>query len=209
MIRFFYTLALLSLGLPNTFSRIITTIDIPSSYTFEGTSLETGDILFSQDYDNKIGINIAYQQIVYFREKFSLYAGGEFMLGKKSESKIAFHSMYISPSFLFKEKIALSGRVGITQINTDQPNFNLDRGILASIGLEYKVSDDIILGFDYCFYDIKNKTITDVSNFNSPITTNIDGDNILIEPVDLDLSYQKLGFSIIYAFTNNKKEKKL
>ena len=51
--------------------------------------------------------------------------------------------------------------------------------------------------------------ITDVSNFNPPITTNIDGDNILIDPVDLDLSYQKFGFSIIYAFTNNKKEKKL
>ena len=40
-------------------------------------------------------------------------------------------------------------------------------------------------------------------------STNIDGDNILIDPVDLDLSYQKFGFSIIYAFTNNKKEKKL
>ena len=71
MIRFFYTLVLLSLGFSNSFSRIITTIDIPSSYTFEGTSIETGDILFSQDYDNKIGINIAYQQIIYFREKFS------------------------------------------------------------------------------------------------------------------------------------------
>ena len=68
MIRFFFTLVLLSLGLSNSFSRIITTIDIPSSYTFEGTSTETGDVLFSQNYDNKIGINIAYQQIIYLEK---------------------------------------------------------------------------------------------------------------------------------------------
>ena len=155
MINYLYIFIFLTIAIPSSFSRIITTVDPPSSYTVDGISKETGITLFSQDYDNKIGINIGYQQIIFFRGKFNLYAGAEFMLGKKAESKIAFHSTYIMPSFLLSDNLALSMRFGMTQINTDQSNFNLDMGILVSLGLEYKVSDDITLGFDYCFYDIR------------------------------------------------------
>ena len=210
MIRYLYTVVFFSIIVPSSFSRIITTIDIPSSYTVEGVSKESGLTLFNQNYDNKLGINIGYQQVLFFKGKFNLYAGAEFMLGKKAESRIAFHSTYIMPSFLLKDQLALSIRLGMTQINTDQSNFNLSKGLLASFGLEYKISDGITLGFDYCFYDIKNKTITDISGFNLPLLENIDGDNIFVEPADLDLNYQKLGFSIIYGFAmNNKKERKL
>ena len=210
MIRYLYIGIFFSIIIPSSFSRIITTIDVPSSYTIEGVSKESGLTLFNQNYDNKLGINIGYQQVLFFKGKFNLYAGAEFMLGKKAESRIAFHSTYIMPSFLLKDQLALSIRLGMTQINTDQSNFNLSKGLLASFGLEYKISDGITLGFDYCFYDIKNKTITDISGFNPPLLENIEGDNIFVEPTDLDLNYQKLGFSIIYGFAmNNKKERKL
>tara|TARA_B110001454_G_scaffold28836_2_gene28205 strand:- start:2836 stop:3468 length:633 start_codon:yes stop_codon:yes gene_type:complete len=210
MIKYFYILVFLSITIPGSFSRIITTVDPPSSYIVEGISKETGITLFSQDYDNKIGINVGYQQIIFYREKFNLYAGAEFMLGKKAESKIAFHSVYIMPSFLLKDNLALSVRFGMTQINTDQSNFNLDMGLLGSLGLEYKISDNITLGFDYCLYDIKNKTVDDISGFNPPLISNISEDDIEIEPIDMDLSYSKFGFSIIYGLEiNNKKEKRL
>lgn len=210
MIRYLYISFFFSIAISSNFSRIVTTIDAPSSYTVEGVSKENGLTLFSQDYNNKIGINIGYQQILFFKGKFNLYAGAEFMLGKKAESRIAFHSTYIMPSFLLRDQLALSIRFGVTQINTDQPNFNLNTGLLGSIGFEYKVSDGITLGLDYCLYDIKNKTITDMEGFNTPLLSNIGSDYILTEPADLDLSYQKLGFSIIYGFTvNNKKERRL
>lgn len=210
MINYLYIFVFLTIAIPSSFSRIITTVDPPSSYTVDGISKETGITLFSQDYDNKIGINIGYQQIIFFRGKFNLYAGAEFMLGKKAESKIAFHSTYIMPSFLLSDNLALSMRFGMTQINTDQSNFNLDMGLLASLGLEYKISDDITLALDYCFYDIRDKTVTDISGFNPPLISNISEDNILIDPIDMDLSYSKFGFSIIYGLEiNNKKEKRL
>ena len=210
MINYLYIFIFLTIAVPSSFSRIITTVDPPSSYTVDGISKETGVTLFSQDYDNKIGIDIGYQQIIFFRGKFNLYAGAEFMLGKKAESRIAFHSTYIMPSFLLSDNLALSMRFGMTQINTDQSNFNLDMGILVSLGLEYKISDDILLGFDYCFYDIRDKAVTDISGFNPPLISNISGDNILNEAIDMDLSYAKFGFSIIYGFEiNNKKEKRL
>ena len=83
-------------------------------------------------------------------------------------------------------------------------------GLLASLGLEYKISDDITLALDYCFYDIRDKTVTDISGFNPPLISNISEDNILIDPIDMDLSYSKFGFSIIYGLEiNNKKEKRL
>ena len=210
MINYLYIFIFLTIAIPSSFSRIITTVDPPSSYTVDGISKETGITLFSQDYDNKIGINIGYQQIIFYRGKFNLYAGAEFMLGKKAESKIAFHSTYIMPSFLLSDNLALSMRFGMTQINTDQSNFNLDMGLLASLGLEYKISDDITLALDYCFYDIRDKTVTDISGFNPPLISNISEDNILIDPIDMDLSYSKFGFSIIYGLEiNNKKEKRL
>ena len=210
MINYLYIFVFLTIAIPSSFSRIITTVDPPSSYTVDGISKETGITLFSQDYDNKIGINIGYQQIIFYRGKFNLYAGAEFMLGKKAESKIAFHSTYIMPSFLLSDNLALSMRFGMTQINTDQSNFNLDMGLLASLGLEYKISDDITLALDYCFYDIRDKTVTDISGFNPPLISNISEDNILIDPIDMDLSYSKFGFSIIYGLEiNNKKEKRL
>ena len=210
MINYLYIFIFLTIAIPSSFSRIITTVDPPSSYTVDGISKETGITLFSQDYDNKIGINIGYQQIIFYRGKFNLYAGAEFMLGKKAESRIAFHSTYIMPSFLLGDNLALSMRFGMTQINTDQSNFNLDMGLLASLGLEYKISDDITLALDYCFYDIRDKTVTDISGFNPPLISNISEDNILIDPIDMDLSYSKFGFSIIYGLEiNNKKEKRL
>ncbi len=98
MINYLYIFIFLTIAIPSSFSRIITTVDPPSSYTVDGISKETGITLFSQDYDNKIGINIAYQQIIFYRGKFNLYTGAEFMLGKKAESRIAFHSTYIMPS---------------------------------------------------------------------------------------------------------------
>jgi len=210
MIKYLYILVFLSIAIPSSFSRIITTVDSPSSYTVEGIFKETEITLFSQDYDNKIGINVGYQQIIFYRGKFNLYAGAEFMLGKKAESRIAFHSVYIMPSFLLKDNLALSIRFGMTQINTDQSNFNLDMGLLGSLGLEYKISENITLGFAYCLYDIKNKTVTDISGFNPPLISNINGNDILIEPIDIDLSFSKFGFSIIYGLEiKNKKEKRL
>ena len=71
MINYFYIFIFLTIAVPGSFSRIITTVDPPSSYTINGISKETGSTLFTQDYDNKIGINIAYQQIIFYRGNFN------------------------------------------------------------------------------------------------------------------------------------------
>ena len=54
--------------------------------------------------ENKPGINIAYEHLGISRENINLYIGGEFMLGKNSQSTMAFHSLYLMPSLIFKEK---------------------------------------------------------------------------------------------------------
>ena len=120
---------------------------------------------------------------------FNMYIGGEFMIGRKSLSTtMAFHSVYLMPAISIKDKVLLSTRLGITQLNTDDPDFLFKwNGYLASFGIEYNISDNMSLGVSYTSYDMHNKEI---------------------EGRDMDLTYDKVGLSVIYGFAIvNKKER--
>jgi hypothetical protein len=199
---------LLSVSFSKSFSRISTTIDFPSNYNIIGRSLESNQVVVDQMYENKPGINIAYEHLGISRENINLYIGGEFMLGKNSQSTMAFHSLYLMPSLIFKEKYAVNTRFGLSQINTDQNNFDLNFGYVVSLGFEYQISNKMALSLSYSMYDMQNKDITDVSGFNPPLVSNIGNGIIDIDDMNLDLKYNKIGLSIDYGFeVVTKKEK--
>ena len=198
----------LSLCYSKSFSRIVTTLDFPSNYQVIGRSIDSYQIITDQTFENKLGINIAYEHLAVSREKINLYFGGEFMLGRNSKSTMAFHSIYMMPSLVFKDKFALNTRVGITQINTDQNNFDLNLGYVASLGFEYQFSNKMAFLLSYSMYDMQNKEINDVAGFEPPLILNVGNGEIEIEDMDLDLKYNKVGLSIIYGFeVVTKKEK--
>mgnify|MGYP000270012167 CR=1 FL=1 len=191
---------LLSVSFSKSFSRISTTIDFPSNYNIIGRSLESNQVVVDQMYENKPGINIAYEHLGISRENINLYIGGEFMLGKNSQSTMAFHSLYLMPSLIFKEKYAVNTRFGLSQINTDQNNFDLNFGYVVSLGFEYQISNKMALSLSYSMYDMQNKDITDVSGFNPPLVSNIGNGIIDIDDMNLDLKYNKIGLSVVYGF---------
>ena len=191
---------LLSVSFSKSFSRISTTIDFPSNYNIIGRSLESNQVVVDQMYENKPGINIAYEHLGISRENINLYIGGEFMLGKNSQSTMAFHSLYLMPSLIFKEKYAVNTRFGLSQINTDQNNFDLNFGYVVSLGFEYQISNKMALSLSYSMYDMQNKDITDVSGFNPPLVSNIGNGMIDIDDMNLDLKYNKIGLSVVYGF---------
>jgi len=191
---------LLSFTYSKSYSRISTTIDFPNNYQIIGKSIELNQIVVDQTFENKVGINIAYEHLAISREKMNLYIGGEFMLGRNSESTMAFHSIYLMPSLIFKEKYALNTSFGLSQINTDQNNFDLNFGYVASLGFEYQLSNKMALSLSYSMYDMQNKEIADVSGFNPPLISNIGNGVIELEDMELDLKYNKIGLSVIYGF---------
>ena len=190
----------LSFCFTKSFSRIITTVDFPSNYQVIGRSIDSYQVISDQTFENKLGINIAYEHLAISREKINLYFGGEFMLGRNSKSTMAFHSIYMMPSLVFKEKYALNTRVGLAQINTDQNNFDLNFGYVASIGFEYQFTSKMALLLSYSMYDMHNEEINDIEGFEPPLILNVGSGEIEIEDMDLDLKYNKFGLSVIYGF---------
>ena len=140
-------------------------------------------------FDKISGMNLACEHLIVNTNVFNMYMGGEFMIGRKSLSTtMAFHSVYLMPAILIKDKVLLSTRLGITQLNTDDPDFLFKwNGYLASFGIEYNISDNMSFGVSYTSYDMHNKQI---------------------EGRDMDLTYDKVGLSVIYGFAIvNKKER--
>ena len=160
-------------------SRIVTMFDLPNPYEIVRTNInDQNDINILTD--NISGLNFSSEHLILNREIFNVYIGGEFMLGRKSVSRLAFHSAYLMPALLIKDKTLLSARIGLTHLNTDDPDFLFKwNGYVASIGIEYQVTDEISIGTSYTLYDMQNKQ---------------DGND------DVDLVYEKIGLSIIYGF---------
>ena len=190
----------LSFVFSKSYSRISTTIDFPGNYQILGTNMQSDLIVLDQEFENKSGISLAYEQLVLNREKINMYFGGEFMLGRNSNSTMAFHSLYLKPSLIFKEKYALNTGFGIAQVNTDQDNFDLNFGYMVSLGFEYQLTNKMALALSYAMYDMQNKEITNLSGFQPPLISNIENGLIEIEDMDLDLKHNKIGLSIIYGF---------
>ena len=188
-------LLFLSLAYTESFSRLVTTMDPSSTYDLINSDLETNQVLV-QSFKNKSSLNIAYEHLSYKYEKFNLYFGGEFMFGRKAQSRVAFHSVYVMPSYELLEKLSLSARLGLTQINTDQDNFPIDFGFVSSIGLEYQISTKMALSLSYTIYDMKNKIVSGTTSYSTPFIS----DNIAVNDLELDLKYNKFGISVVYGF---------
>ena len=202
---------LLSCSFSKSLSRIITTFDPPSKYQLIGKGINSNQIFSNHSYDNKSGINFSYEHLLFNRERFNVYMGGEFMVGRKSVSTVSFHSVYIMPSLSIFNKFVINSRFGITQLNTDQNNFDLTFGYVASIGLEYPISEKMAFLLSFSSYEMQNQKITASAGFNPPLLFNFGSDDIGIEDMELDLKYNKIGLSIIYGFeiiTESEKNEK-
>ena len=189
----------LSFIFSKSFSRLTTTIDPPSKYHIIGTNLDSQKIS-NTTYDNKLGMDLAYEHLVFNRERINLYIGGEYMIGKQSIATMAFHSIYIMPLLTIKEKFALSGRLGLTQLNTDQENFGIDYGYMSSIALEYKLSNKMAMSLSYCVYNMQNERVKHASGIIFPSGSDIGEGDTESDNIDLDLTYNKIGVSFIYGF---------
>tara|TARA_Y100000590_G_scaffold443595_1_gene573226 strand:+ start:1151 stop:1741 length:591 start_codon:yes stop_codon:yes gene_type:complete len=167
-------------------SRIITTFDLLDPYKIISTNInDDQDVnVFS---DSIYGINLASEHLVVNTKVFNMYIGGEFMVGRKSISTIAFHSIYLMPAISINN-VLFSTRFGLAHLNTDNPDFLFKwNGLLTSFGIEYQVSNNMSLGASFTSYNMNNK---------------------INEGKELDLIYDKIGISIIYGFAmSNNKEK--
>jgi hypothetical protein len=184
-------------------SRLVTTIDPSSTYDFISIDQLSNEVT-KQSIKNSSSINIAYEQLLYNTDNINLYAGGEFMFGRKAESRIAFHSLYLMPSYELLEKLSLSARLGLAQLNTDQDSFPINFGFVSSIGLEYQISSKIALSLSYTAYEMKNEIVRGSTNYSTPFS----GDIIAVNDLELDLKYNKFGISVVYGFEiADKKER--
>ena len=165
-------------------SRITTTFDLLDPYTITKTSInDENDVIFISD--NISGLNFSTEHLIVNTDIFNMYVGGEFMVGRKSISTMAFHSVYLMPAISINN-VLFSTRFGFTHLNTDNPDFLFKwNGLLTSFGIEYQVSSNMSLGVSFTSYDMNNK---------------------ISEGKELDLTYEKIGLSIIYGFamSNNK-----
>ena len=178
------------------YSRIKTTLDMSSNYIFNTdyltNNLSPADL--SETFDIKGGLCFAYEHSVFRTDKINGFLGAEFMMGKKSDMTMAFHSIYLMPILNFSQNSSLAFRLGYTSmiINRDYP---IREGWMISVGPEFKISDIWSLSFSNTWYYI-TKGI--VGSFPS--------DDVDIPDAQVDLSYDKFGVSIVYGFSKKNGE---
>ena len=72
---------------------------------------------------------------------------------------------------------------------------------MTSFGIEYQLSEQMMIGLSYTVYNMKNKLVLS-EEFIFPSYDGI----LYVEDVDVDLDYDKIGFSIIYGFEIESKK---
>ena len=194
-----------SLLFPINFSRIVTTFDSPGSFEVSLSDFNSsGENKF--DYSTKEGLNIAYEHMItsggilggpdlYF------FGGAEFMVGRRSNVNVSFHSIYIKPVIAVTNNFRLIFSVGLTKLNTEQANFMLDIGSLISMGIEYQVSKNTSLLLSSSVYNLFEGTYSPPSELETSPLMGIDFDGL--EQVKIDMQYVKTGISVIYGFEEN------
>ena len=191
---------------PLSFSRIVTTFDFPGEYTVSLSDFNSGgENEFV--YATKQGINVAYEHIVTSGEivggtDIYVFAGGEFMVGRRSDVNVSFHSVYIKPVVAISDNLLLSFSAGLAKLNTEQNDFILDMGSLISMGLEYQITENMSLLLSGSAFNLFEDTYSATDGFTQTPLMNIDLEGL--DETDIDMQYIKTGLSIIYGFNVNK-----
>ena len=180
-------------------SRIITTFDSSGKYSVPIYTLDK-ELVSKKSFKTEFSIDVAYEHLVVDGGDFLLFIGGEFMIGRKSSSNIAFHSAYLMPMLRLSDKILVFLKGGGTIVNTEQENFFLDKGLMFSVGLEYSISDNISLAISGTGYDLFNETFHSPDLSSLPFTQLGLGSQVQLPAVDIDMKYTKFGVSVIYGF---------
>ena len=139
-------------------SRIISTWDIPSHYSLILDYPNNSETLIDSkvDYDISGSASFAYEHAILEKEKFNFYIGSELMLGKESDITLAFHSLYIMPTFNLSGKHNLLLKMGYSNLNTDDTSMP-ENAIMFALGSEIKISDDWSVNFSSSWYQTDNK----------------------------------------------------
>ena len=205
IIRNLVCFLLISASYPLAFSRLITTFDAPGEFKLSLSDLN-GSGMHDSFYSTKSGINIAYEHLItkggiQNGPDIYIYAGGEFMFGRRSDVNVSFHSVYIKPAISLSEKILISFSAGLSKLNTDQPNFILDMGSLISAGIEYQLSKNMSIMISGSIYNLFEGSYFVPSSLESTPFMDVDFEGL--DDVDIDMQYRKAGISVIYGFDEN------
>ena len=87
------SIVLISIILPTSFSRLKTSWDFPSEYTYSINYLEQNRSDSKIIYEVKGGVSVAYEHYLFGTDEFKGYLGTEIMFGKASNMTMAFHSL--------------------------------------------------------------------------------------------------------------------
>ena len=194
-----YILLIFTFIFPAHNSRIITTVDLEGEYSVPIYTLDN-DLVSKQSFKTDFSIDIAYEHLLADGGDFLLFIGGEFMVGRRSSSNIALHSAYLMPMLRLSDKILVFLKGGGTILNTQQENFLLDKGLMASVGIEYSISDNISLAISGTGYDLFNETFYSPELSSIPFTQLGLGSQVQLPAVDIDMKHTKFGISVIYGF---------
>ena len=122
--KYLLYLSIFTFLFPISFSRIVTTADFPGDFFIPLTN-ESGNLITTFEYKTKAGLNFAYEHLIASGgiqdgPLIYLFAGGEFMVGRRGDFNMSLHSIYLKPILGIKEKFMLTGLIGLTHLNSDQ-----------------------------------------------------------------------------------------
>ena len=139
-------------------SRLITSWDMPSEYTLDTDYLNNSFSIIDSKvkYDITSGLAFSYEHRIIDKEKFNFFLGSEIMLGKKSDVSLAFHSIYVMPTYKINDSSDILFRLGYSSLNTND-NALPDSAHMIGLGYEVNISDMWSINFSNTFYKTNTK----------------------------------------------------
>ena len=183
-------------------SRLLSTWDMPSSYTLYSDYINNSVSLLDSklEYDVTGGASFAYEHAVYKKEKFNLYTGAQLMLGKKSDVSLAFHSLYLMPTYTLNKSSSLLFKIGYSNLNSDDDDFPTS-AYMFSIGSELEIADGWAINFCNTWYQTGDKKNIFQVCPTCPIEEYSD------EVMFSKIKYNVLSVSLVYEITKKEERK--
>ena len=203
--KYLLIILMFSISFPISTSRISTTFDFPEELIVSLYD-ENNQLINNYISNTKSGLNIAYEHMISSGGIIGgvdlyLFGGGEFMVGRRSDVNVSFHSLYLKTIAGFSDKISQSFSLGLVVLNTEQRDLILDTGSLLSIGLEYAITDNLSLAISKSYYNLFSRKYSTSDNVPSgPFLGSNIGPAIDLEGTTIDMKYEKFGLSVFYGF---------
>jgi len=138
-------------------------LDMDPSYSMiTNSSLDNSHESYTYSFGPP-ALSLGYSKGLYTTKYFSLYIGGEFMMGRKSEEGAiyALHSLYLAPAFVVNNKLEFVPRFGLNMINTDTDEVSftsLSGGYNIGVSMTYKVSKNYALSIHHVLHKIEGSS---------------------------------------------------